>query len=451
MLETTKRHFSILLMLTFVSGIALFGGLVQAHSARGIILDYRIVYIGARCLIRHCDLYSEADVMSVYVAEGGVRVPSAQDGRSLHYVAAQQIYPPTAELFFAPFALLPWRSAYALWASLTCGLMTLAAFLMWDAARPYACDLPFYLACIVLINSGILFSGANPAGIAVSLCVISVWCIFHERYLTIGMLCMAASLAIKPHDSGLVWLYLFLVGGAIRKRAIQSLMVVAILGIAAVAWISQVSPHWIQEMRANLVRYSTNGSTNDPAGSTAGMMVNLQAVIAVFRGDARFYNFAAYAICAPLFLVWVFVTVRNRRTQKGTWLGLAAIAALSLLPLYHRPHDAKILLLTLPACAALWAEGGSIAWMALAFTGAGILVTSDLPLALLRMHQSALPAATGIKGELLLVLTTRPAALVLLATSIFYLWAYVRYLRDKRADAAVTPGFETPDSVPQLK
>ncbi len=45
------------------------------------------------------------------------------------------------------------------------------------------------------------------------------------RCVWVGILCLAVSLAIKPHDGGLVWLYFILAGGAFRKRALQSLVV----------------------------------------------------------------------------------------------------------------------------------------------------------------------------------------------------------------------------------
>ncbi len=54
-----------------------------------------------------------------------------------------------------------------------------------------------------------------------------------------------------------------------------------------------------------------------------------------------------------------------------------------MLPVYHRPHDAKLLLLTLPACAMLLAEGKLTGRIALLLNSAAIVLTSDLPLALL--------------------------------------------------------------------
>jgi hypothetical protein len=100
---------------------------------------------------------------------------------------------------------------------------------------------------------------------------------------------------------------------------------------------------------------------------------------------------------------------------------------LTLLVTYHRPYDAKLLLLTVPACAMLWAEGRSIRWVALAVSTAAIVSTADIPLTILLAHTRNLHITTvGLPGELLTVVLTRPAPLVLLAMGLFYLWIYVR-------------------------
>jgi hypothetical protein len=429
----TKRNVGIFAMFLLASSIAMAWGLFFTQRARGTILDYRLADFGARCLIHHCDLYSEPEMTRFYLAHGGERSISApSSGEGKHYLAAFQVYPPSAELFFAPFALFPWQISYVCWISISLLLLTFAAFLMWNAAHVHAADLPFYLVWFLLVNSGGLLAGGNPAGAAVALAVIGVWCFLQDRFPIAGVLCMAVSLAIKPHDSGFVWLYLVCLGLPFRKRAVQSFVLTSLFAIAGVLWVRQVSPHWIQKLQSNLAILASNGSCNDPAGSAAISMVNLQTVLAFFRDNAAFYNSVSVAICAPLILVFLFTATQVKSSPKTIWLGLATIAVLSLLPLYHRPHDAKILLLTIPACAMLWAEGGLTAWAALLFTGGGIVVTSELPLIVLQGFPMA--PASGIKAEMLTLLTTRPAPLILFAESLFYLYLYVLQYRTVRQD-----------------
>ena len=69
-------------------------------------------------------------------------------------------------------------------------------------------------------------------------------------------MCLGLSLAIKPHDAGLVWLYFVLAGGAYRKRALESLAITAVIGLTAVVWVWHVAPHWMHDWSANLATIS---------------------------------------------------------------------------------------------------------------------------------------------------------------------------------------------------
>jgi hypothetical protein len=156
-------------------------------------------------------------------------------------------------------------------------------------------------------------------------------------------------------------------------------------------------------------------------------VISLQAVLSAFWDDPRIYNPASYLICAPFLLAWVIVALRFRPTAARVWLGLAAIAAFSVLPIYHRQYDAKLLLLAVPACAILWAEGGLTGRLALLVTAAGFLVTGDLSSAILMGLINHLHLNTaGLAGRILMAVQVFPAPLTLLVMGIFYLWVYLR-------------------------
>src|ERR1700756_4553862 len=97
-----------------------------------------------------------------------------------------------------------------------------------------------------------------------------------------------------------------------------------------------------------------------------------------------------------------------------------------MLPVYHRPHDAKLLLLTIPACAILLNEGGAIGRIARLLNCAAIVLTADLPLAMLVKLIKGLHLSTDdTQGKILTVLAARPIPVVLLALAVFYLWVYL--------------------------
>jgi hypothetical protein len=443
----TKARLTILLLLSLCSALSLSCGVILERAATGRIVDFKVVYYGARSLIQHLDPYNENDLMKVYLAEGGERPSNPTDLQLIRQVVTLQVYFPTAFIYIAPFALLPWATAHLLWTGVTVTSFTLAAFLMWDLGHENAEQASFYLVCFLLVNCEVLFAGGNPAGITVSFCVIAVWCFLQSRFVLTGILCLAISLAIKPHDTGLVWLYFLLAGGAYRKRAMQTLALAIVLGAPAILWISQVSPHWVQELHSNLSATAVRGGITDPGPASVsgggGWIIDLQSVISVFRDDPRIYNPVSYLICCPLVLMWIVVTLRSRASRSRDYLALAAIAALSMLPVYHRPHDAKLLLLTVPAFALLLAEGGPIGWITLVLNTAGILVVSDIPLAILGTLSGNLHLSTaGMAGKLTMVAITRPAPLVLLALSIFYLWVYARRCLELHSSVSPQPELE---------
>jgi hypothetical protein len=303
---------------------------------------------------------------------------------------------------------------------------------MWNLGASYAPDVSLFLIFILLANCESIFVAGNTAGIAVGLCVVAVWCFLRERFVPAGILCLALSLAIKPHDAGLVWLYFLLAGGVSRKRALQSLCITAALGLAAFLWLSHVAPHWMQDWQSNLATISVPGGINEPGpasltGRSSFMVIDLQAAISIFRDDPRIYNPASYLFCGALLLLWAARTVRSSFSPARAWIALAAIVPLTMLLTYHRPWDAKLLMLTIPACAMLWAEGGRIARIALLVNSAGLLLTADIPLAILNSVTNQMHlGTTGIFAQMLTVVMIRPASLILLVMSIFYLWVYLR-------------------------
>ncbi len=424
----TRARLDGLYLLLLGSAVFVLLGAVLESVSPSATVDFRMTYYSARSLLQHGDPYKESEVLRVSQAEGGNRPWDTANPRHV----MQYIYLPTAFSFTIPLAMLPWGPAHILWLTLTAGGLILASFLMWNLGAGYAPIVSGALLGFLLANSELLMVTGNMAGIAIALCVVAVWCFLRERFVPAGILCLAISLACKPHDTGLVWLYFLLAGGAYRKRALQTLVATVALSLPAVLWVWHVAPHWMQEWQSNVSGLSARGAMSDPGLSSAGahglgMLVNLQEVIAVFWDNPRIYNPASYLVCAPLLLAWGFATLRFRPSPRNVWLALAAIAALSMLPVYHRQQDTKLLLLTVPACVMLWAEGGVIGWLALLVNSAGFVLTGDLPWVMfLGFIGHMRPPTTAFGAQILTALQVFPAPLMLLVMGVFYLWVYVR-------------------------
>jgi len=424
----TRTRWIGLILILLSSGISILWGCSMMKTANGGG-DFSAVYYGARCLLQHHNPYS------VIESDGGCPAKGwecPEDSVQVCQTMTLYVNMPTTLIFLAPFATLQWGHAYALWMAFTVGVFILAAFLMWNLAESYARKVSLLLMCILLANCEMVFGGGNTAGIAVCLCAVAVWCFLRNRFVTAGILCLAISLAIKPHDVGLVWLYFLLTGAPYRKRALQTLLVTVVLGLAAALWVTSVAPHWMQDWHSNLSAISARGGLNEPgqasfSGRKASMVIDLQAAISVFSDDPRIYNPVSYLVCGALLLVWSVRTLRSQFSQRKALLALASVLPFTLLVTYHRPWDAKLLMLAVPACAMLWAEAGLTRWLALLVTSAGVVFTADIPLTIFLILTNNLHLSTaGLPGQLLTVVLMQPTPLILLVMGIFYLWIYLR-------------------------
>ncbi|MEI9968543.1 MAG: glycosyltransferase 87 family protein [Terracidiphilus sp.] len=421
------------LLCLFLSGaIFITWGSIIALTSYSGMGAFKAVFYGARCLMQHSDPYNPAVLQRAYEADGGRYSPDPAAAFLFRRAMLVCVNLPTSMLLIAPLALLPLKIASLFWMALNAAGLLLAALLIWRVAETQSLKAATILICILLLNCELVFGLGNLAGIVVSLCVIAVWCFLERRFEYAGVLCLGISLVIKPHDAAMAWFYFLLAGGVYRKRALQAAVVAAVLALPAVLWVSHVSPQWMQEMRSNLALLSAHGSVNDPGPESltfhsADYVISLQGALSLFRDEPSFYNLASYLMSGSLLVAGAIRVLMSRFTKENAWIALAAIAALSMLPVYHRGYDAKLLLLTVPACSLLWATDARLKWAAGLLTALALLSTADIPSTILLTIMNSLKIGTAsIFGKVLTVVVFHPGPLVLLATGIFYLWVYFR-------------------------
>lgn len=426
-----RRDGFILVMLGTI--VFLLVGVAWRHVSSIQMGDFKVVYYSARCLLQHGDPYSQRDVLRVHQAEGRERPNEPAIDRD---VKTRFFYPPTAFIFTVPFAFVGYTAGYVLWTVFLTASLVLASVLMCDIGADFAPRLSGALAGFALMNSFWLYMIGNAAAMAVGFCVIAIWCFYRERFVALGVLWMALSLALKPNDSGLVWLGLLLLGSRYRKRALQALFALVILSLPVLLWVNHVSPHWMQELETNMAFFSGVGSSADPAatgmaGHNMDSLVQLQFVAAIFSPNPSTYNLISYAIGFPLGLIWVALTMRTRSTPAGVLFALAAAAPLSMLPTYHVQHDAKLILLAIPACAMLWAKRGVLGWLAMLVTAAAFVVDGDIFSGIrILLTRGIMVPQPALISRLITVIFARPTPLVLLLMTLFYLWMLAREMKD---------------------
>lgn len=427
-----------------ILGCLIFVSSALAAERLGIawMVDFKAIYFGTRCLIEHRDPYQESELLKVFESEGGGNLSDPTEaGRK----QAEMLYVnvPTSFLVVAPFAQLKWPAAHLLWMTVTGAALMLSAFLIWSLASEASPILSGALICIWIINCIPLLLLGNAAGIAISFCAIGVWTFARRRFEMLGVTLFSLSIVLKPQDICLVWLFYLLAGGTYRRRAWQIFSLSMLLCLGAIAWTSQSSPNWPSELHQNIVSTITPGGVNDPGPShlrtlTVGTMTDLQSVLSIFWNNPRFYDAASFTICGALMLLWILAFLRSSSPARDPWLALAFVSCLTLLPVYHRTHDAKLLLLVIPACAFLGKTNARIGRVAALVTTGALVLTGDIPIYILVTLAKKLPdPSEGLTWKVANVVLARPGPLVLLMGSSFFLFAFLF----KRPQSS-SPGFE---------
>jgi hypothetical protein len=418
---TRERQDGLLLLSLGSVFFVLAGAAVAYLNALGMI-DFKESYLAAKCLLQHRDPYQEKELWAFYQREAGGLSPALS---SKLLEAHGHISPnyPTTFFLIAPLALWSLRTADMIWLILSAASFILAAFLMWYSSREFAPRMAGGLIFLFLVNSEMLLALGNTAGVVVGISVIGVWCFLQNRFTLAGAICLAISLVVKPHDVGLIWLYFLLAGGVFRKRALQTLIAAVALAVPAVLWTAHVAPHWLQELYANQATLMQRGGLNDPgphSGGTFGvnMAICLQTVVSRIWDNPHFYNPVVYVVCGALLLIWLRKTLRLGFSPSLAWFAIAAVVPFSMLVVYHRDYDARLLLLSVPACTMLWQRGGRLKWYALFLTLAAIVITGDI-FWIAVFHFTNYSYSSALVGMI-------PAPLILLALGIFYLWVYLR-------------------------
>jgi hypothetical protein len=418
------------------------------------MLDFRALYYPTRCFIQNCDPYAESQVLQLYDREGTY---GARDTDKERQMTSRLVYMPPTLVFVVPFAVLPWELAEISWNILTSASLILAAFLIWNLGAEHGQVTAGFLTAFLLANCELFIIQGMCAGIAISLCAIALWCFFRNRFVVAGISFMAISLALKPQDTGIVWLYFLMAGGIHRKRALGTLLAWLAIAIPSLFWIWKVAPNWIMELRSNVLAFSVHGGINDPGISSSGAhglsrIISLQSVLSILWDNPHFYNPSALLAVAPFFAVWAYYTVRGRYSTDLAWIALASAAPFAMLPVYHRQYDAVLIILTVPACSLLFSEGGLIRRLAILVNIAGFAAIAELPWAVfLAIANAARLHTTGITEQILktmivgIEILTTP--LTLFAMGLFYLWVYV--LRVRRVNERRGPVTDVPLSLTQ--
>ena len=338
------------------------------HDERTLLhsLDFRTVYGASRCLLQGGNPYDSDQAFSAYVNGGGppaTKLPAFQP----HEV----VYLPPALAIIAPLGALRVDSAIRVWLALSTGIYVLSVLLISSLCLRVAPLTSAIGIGLMLLGSTKPVMLGQPEQLSSGLCAIAVWCFLTKRGKWIGVVCFAISLVFKPHVVGLVWLF-FMLCREYRALALRAMVATIILSVPACAWLSlrPASAHWLHDVGANVAALSQHGMTNDPgpANPSAPNLVGLKNLLSLFNDDPHFYTPVTYIFCGLLLAAWFLALRRFPPSEERNNLGLAVIALISMLPVYHRDYDVGLLIVLFPGLAVLASRYGRIGAAASALT-----------------------------------------------------------------------------------
>jgi hypothetical protein len=332
------------LLILCISAVVLFavGGARVSRSSN----DFVPVYTGARCLLHGCNPYDTSQLEQQFFLAGGhaAELPS--------WDIDVPVYPPSTFLVLSPLALFSFPAARLIWFLLNGCLFVTATGLILALCTPSHRWLATALGSLLLLSSTILLILGQPAIFAISLLGIGIHLFLRGRLLGLGTLLLMLSLAVKPQVGGLIVLYL--VARSVHWRSAALALAGALALLLSSALILQLHPRsfgWASTLRANLTATLDTGGSADPrpANPQAIGDTNLQSLTSIFFPSDRGFNFAAYAAFMVLLAAWVLAVWGTNVGAELHLLALGALSILSLMPVYHRFYDTRLLLLTVPA------------------------------------------------------------------------------------------------------
>jgi hypothetical protein len=333
-------HFVVLGVAAIVFLIA--GGKRAFH----ISYDFVPVYTGAGCLLRGCNPYIPSQLEQQFFRAGG------RAGELNSWDIDVPVYPPSTFVALSPLALLSYPAARLLWFVLNgCLFVTSAVLVLSLCPKEYRWPATI-LASFILATSGILLVLGQPALFAISLVIITSYLFLSGRLLPVATLLCMLSLAVKPQIGGLIALYFLAQRVYWRHVAVASAgALILLLSGGLILSLHPGSAAWRDTLRTNLSATLSPGGSADPRPANEESVgdANLQPLTSIVFPEAQRFNLAAYAVFLALLVVWIRTIRWTGVTPAMHFLALAGLSVLTLLPVYHRFYDTRLLLLSLPA------------------------------------------------------------------------------------------------------
>jgi glycosyl transferase family 87 len=354
-----RRFLGVLLIALGLLQLGVWGALRVRNEIP--LWDFASVYSAARTWTHGGDPYDLGRVAATW-RESGVF-----SKRDTSYWAT--VYPPTTLVMLVPLAELPVDAALVAWLAIILALLVLQFAALADLTGLDRRDPRTLLLVGASIVAAPLQFGILSGQLSlptISLCILAFWCSRRERKKLGGVL-LGLACALKPQlAAGFGVYFLIRRRGKLVTLALISGGVICAVALAAMRF-SHVN--WLAGWTQSIAASKQVGGVNDysSANGFRDEIIDLKMLLVGTGAGPVVLRIAIECIVIALFAVYLRLMGRDgERSERHELLVVAGIAALSLLPLYHRVYDAAFLTVALSwALAELDGSRRGYAWAVL--------------------------------------------------------------------------------------
>ena len=397
-----------------------------ATAARIYGPDFANIFAGAVCLSHGDSPYRFAPVQAALTQHGYFLVTAKT------WPASLPLYPPFTLALFLPLAGLSFANAASAFYVLTLAVCAAACARVLIASTELASIPPFWrglVLCLLMVSPETRWALGNGNPIVLVTALLLVCCFDADpRWRWLRVLAFALAVLLKPQIALPFMLPLLIKPADGWRMLLRAFAVVIATSAAALALCARQpgTTTWASDLHANLALGAAAGNTMSltERAYVFDPRLNLAYLFGYWISSPRLDTLLTAAVLLVCGAALCWAIFRSPRADSRQWaLAIAATAALTLLPVYHRSYDALLLVLALPwVLLALRTQYQRlVAWIALLLIAAStILWARHLPVRWRGIHGVEQPAS--LAG----FLTHRTHALIVLALAILFLVSLLR-------------------------
>ena len=320
--------------------------------------DFKTLFASVRLFTEHQNPYAATLIHQVF-STGGVIQPANWFGHAA-------VYPPFTLALLTPLAACNMATAAWIWFIVSAALMALAlaAMLRWSRDE---LQLPLWMRMIVLaacVGCQLLGFGLEIGNVSTATAALCIFTFCSRKSVALRSIALAIAFLLKPHMA--IWLCLAMLFSTkvARSIAIWSAAIAATfisLTSAILVLQHRAVPMWASFWNAVLAESIPGGSNSPLSREVLPLGAQFSSVWAIAgywpRSSWLLSLMILVLVACAVAIAWSVRQSRNHlqapSLTNAAIQGLLACdwMALGMIAIYHRQHDAQMLLLFLPVAA----------------------------------------------------------------------------------------------------